>query len=292
MEGDRTVLITGAGGQLGSSLLRLAPEHWTVLAVDRRDLDMTDLAGLAGFVERHRPQLVINCAAYTDVDAAESDEEACWLVNAQAPGVLARSTADLGGRIIQISTDYVFDGSNNEAYRENAPVSGLGVYGRSKAAGERAVMAEAPNAATILRTAWLYAPGRRNFVTTVLRMAGSGHPLRIVDDQVGQPTYAHDVAERIVSMVAAGVAPGIYHATNSGRTTWHGFATEILRLWGYDNAVEPIATSEFPRVAPRPAHSVLGHAGWRATGLPELRDWREALRAARRDHGDSFGPTE
>lgn len=284
----RRVLITGAHGQLGSALMEIAAPNWQVLAVDRDDVDMTDFAAIEAIVREHTPHTIVNCAAYTDVDRAETDEASCWTVNALAPGVLARAAAAIGCRVIQISTDYVFDGTAATAYPEDAQVNGLGVYGRSKAAGEQAVLAGAPETATILRTAWLYGPMGRNFVATILRVAESGEPLRVVDDQIGQPTYAYDVAERIRDVVEFDVRPGIYHATNSGQTSWFGFAQEILRLWGYENPVEPVASEAFSRPAPRPSYGVLGHARWHDVGLPAMRDWREALRAAHRDFAESF----
>ena len=286
-ERPRRVLVTGSRGQLGSCLIDMAPVAWDVVGVDRDTMDLTDTAALRDLVLSQGPEVIINCAAFTDVDAAETQQEACWDVNVAVPEALASAAPAMGARLIHISTDYVFDGTATSPYAENAPVSGLGVYGRSKAAGEAATLAM-DAAATIVRTAWLYAPCGRNFVATVLRLAAAGGALRIVDDQFGQPTFARDVAGRIVDMIDRNIQPGIYHATNSGQATWFDFASEILRLWGYNNALQPISSGELQRPAPRPAFSVLGHEGWRATGLPPLRDWRSALASARRDFGDQF----
>jgi dTDP-4-dehydrorhamnose reductase len=265
----------------------MAPPEWDVVGVDRGTMDLTDTAALRDLVFSQGPEVIINCAAFTDVDAAQTQQQACWDVNVAVPEALARASTATGARLIHISTDYVFDGTATSPYAETAPVSGLGVYGRTKAAGEAAALA-VDATATIVRTAWLYAPRRKNFVATVLRLAAGGGALRIVDDQFGQPTFARDVAGRIIEIIDRNTQPGVYHATNSGQATWFDFASEILRLWGYDNALQPICSGELQRPAPRPAFSVLGHEAWRATGLPPLRDWRSALASARRDFGDEF----
>jgi dTDP-4-dehydrorhamnose reductase len=278
------VLITGAAGQLGRSLRLAAPESWDVVALDRSDLDLTDRTALDGLATRHA-DVIVNCAAYTDVDRAQTDERACWEVNAEVPAHLADLATATGARLLQVSTDYVFDGSARVPYDEDAPLSGLGVYGRSKAAGEQAVR---ESGGTIVRTAWLYAPGGRNFVSTILRLASGGGPLRVVDDQIGQPTYATDVAERLVALIERGTPAGAFHATNSGQTSWYGFAVEIVRLWGLSVAVDPVTSSAFPRPAPRPAYSVLGHYGWSRVGLPPLRAWHDALASAHAEHAAAF----
>lgn len=281
------VLVTGVKGQLGSLVVAHAPSDWDVTGVDQEELDLTRTNQIAAFVRSCEPHVVINCAAYTNVDAAESDEHTCWLVNADAAGAVAEGAAGAGARMIQVSTDYVFDGAATVPYPETAPISGLGVYGRSKAAGEIAVR-QACDDATIVRTAWLYAPGPANFVATMLRLAGGGQTLRVVDDQVGQPTYADDLAQRLIEVVRADVPAGIYHGTNSGQTSWFGFAEEILRLWGYGNQIEAVSSDEFTRPAPRPGYSVLGHDAWSDVGLAPMRDWREALASAHRDHAGEF----
>lgn len=282
------VLVSGAGGQLGESLIRRIPSQWEPIGVDRQQLELTATSTIADFVVDAAPDVVVNCAAYTNVDAAEADEQACWQVNAAAAGELARGAAAAGARMIQISTDYVFDGAADQPYPESTPVSGLGVYGRSKAAGESAVLQVTGGAAAIVRTAWLYAPGHNNFVATMLRIAQSGRPLTVVDDQVGQPTYAHDLAGRLVELIKLGVPSGIFHGTNSGLTSWFGFAREILDLWGFENPLEPVTSEQFVRPAPRPSYSVLGHDGWEQVGLPPMRDWRQALRQAHADHSEQF----
>ncbi len=274
------ILVTGARGQLGSAFVDAAPDDWQLIPTDRSTLDLTDGPALRRFVADVAPDVIINCAAYTDVDGAQTDEATCWAVNAQVPEVLADSPA----RLIQVSTDYVFDGTATQPYSEDSPVSGLGVYGRSKAAGELAVAGKA----AVVRTAWLYGPSGSNFVKTILRAATAGKALKVVDDQVGQPTYAPDVAEQILAMIRAGVAPGVFHATNSGQTSWFGFARQIVKDWGIDAEIEPVGSEAFPRPAPRPRYSVLGHDAWAAIGLLPLRGWREALTAAHSDYGAEF----
>ncbi len=274
------ILLTGARGQLGSAFIDAAPGDWQLIPTDRSTLDLTDSAALRRFVADTAPDVIVNCAAYTDVDGAQTDEATCWAVNAGVPEVLAESPA----RLIQVSTDYVFDGTATQPYPEDSPISGLGVYGRSKAAGELAVAGRA----VVVRTAWLYGSSGSNFVKTILRAASAGKALKVVDDQVGQPTYAPDVAEQIVALIRAEVPPSVYHATNSGQTSWFGFACQILKDWGIDAEIEPVGSEAFPRPAPRPRYSVLGHDAWAADGLHPLRGWQEALAAAHRDHGADF----
>jgi dTDP-4-dehydrorhamnose reductase len=278
------VLITGAAGQLGRSVRAAALPAWDVVPLDRADLDLTD-RGRVDRLAALQPDVIVNCAAYTDVDRAEADERICWAVNAEAPERLAKVAAACGAALIQVSTDYVFDGTASSPYRDDAPVSGLGVYGRSKAAGEQAVR-EAGG--TVVRTAWLYAPGGRNFVSTILRLAAGPGPLRVVDDQIGQPTYAVDVADRIVALIERGSPSGVFHATNSGQTSWYGFAVEIVRLWGLGVTVDPVSSAAFPRPAPRPAYSVLDQQGWSRVGLAPLRPWQEALAAAHASSAAAF----
>jgi dTDP-4-dehydrorhamnose reductase len=280
------IVVTGARGQLGSAVTSRAPSDWVVVGVDRAELDLTGRSAVREIVAL-RPDVVVNCAAYTDVDGAESDAAACWALNADWPARLTGTLAGSGIRLVHISTDYVFDGAAAQPYPEDHPVSGLGEYGRSKAAGEQAIRRSGADA-VVLRTAWLYGPSGRNFVRTILAAARRGDRLRVVDDQVGQPTYAPDLAERIVEVVGRAVPAGTYHATNAGSATWFEFARQIVAVWGVDAAIEPTDSSAFPRPAPRPAYSVLGHSGWAETGLVPMRHWRAALAAAHREHGDDF----
>ncbi|GAA2422086.1 dTDP-4-dehydrorhamnose reductase [Actinomadura vinacea] len=271
-----TWLVTGAGGMLGTDLVaRLGGD---AVALTRADLDLRDAAAVRAAVLRHRPSTVVNCAAWTAVDDAESAEDAALAVNGTAVAALAGACAEAGATLVQISTDYVFDGRADRPYAEDAPTAPVNAYGRTKLAGERAA-AEA--GAYIVRTAWLYGAHGPNFVKTMVRLAAERDTVGVVDDQVGQPTWAGDLADRIVALAASGAPPGVYHGTGSGRTTWYGLTREIFALLGLDpDRVRPVTSAEFPRPAPRPAFSVLGHDGWARAGLPPMRDWRDALHAA------------
>lgn len=273
-------LVTGAGGMLGVDLVeRLRSEGERVIALARRDLDVCDAAAVAAAVEGHRPAVVVNCAAWTRVDDAESQERAALAVNGTAVRGLASACDTVGAVLVQPSTDYVFDGRAAAPYAETAGTAPINAYGRSKLAGERAVLEG--GSGYVVRTAWLYGAHGGNFVRTMVRLAAEREHLDVVDDQVGQPTWTRDLAERIVALVRSGAPGGIYHGTNSGSTTWCGLAREIFTLLGLDpGRVRPTTSDRFPRPAPRPAYSVLGHQGWAAAGLPPMRPWEEALRDA------------
>lgn len=270
-------LITGASGMLGQDL-QLALARREVTALGRADLDVTDLAAVRAAVAGH--DVVINAAAYTRVDDAESDEEAAAAVNARGAENLAMAAAENDAAIVQISTDYVFDGRATSPYPEDAPLDPVSAYGRTKAAGEVAVAA-ANKRHYIVRTAWLYGAGGGNFAKTMLMLAGSKPTWSVVDDQMGQPTWTGDLARQIVSLVDADAPAGIYHGTNSGSTTWFGFARAVLETAGLDpERISPTDSTQFVRPAPRPAYSVLGHGAWAAAGLEPMRPWHEALEAA------------
>ncbi len=270
-------LIAGGSGMLGRDLRR-ALDGREVSAPGRDRLDLSDIDSVARAVAG--ADVVINAAAYTQVDAAESDEATALAVNGSGAGLLARAAADAGARFVQISTDYVFDGAATSPYPESSQRDPLGAYGRTKAEGERLVLEEHPSP-HIVRTAWLYGAGGPNFPATMLRLAASHPTVSVVDDQLGQPTWTADLANRVVEMVDTEAPAGIYHATNSGQTSWFGFARAVYEQMGLDpDRVLPTDGSSFVRPAPRPAYSVLGHDGWARAGLPPLRDWREALDAA------------
>lgn len=268
-------LITGANGMLGRDLQSVLADR-AVTALAREDLDVTDRNAVEGAVAGH--DVVINCAAYTRVDDAETHEDAAFAVNAKGAGYLAEAAALNGAKLIQLSTDYVFDGTATTPYPENAPRNPVSAYGRTKAEGERLALELNPDGTCILRTAWLYGAQGPNFAKTMVRLAAANDAVNVVDDQQGQPTWTFDVAARIAAMVDANVPPGIYHATNSGTATWFEFAREIFRLAGLDpSRVHPIPSAKFPRPAPRPAYSVLGHDAWGAVGLAPMRNWMDAL---------------
>jgi dTDP-4-dehydrorhamnose reductase len=271
-------LITGAAGMLGRDL-QLALAGRDVTAFDRSGLDITDKAAVAAAVTGF--DVVINAAAYTKVDDAETNEDAAYLINAVGPGNLARAAAETRARLVQISTDYVFEGNATSPYQEDAPINPLSAYGRTKAAGEEFVLAGNPGKTYIVRTAWLYGKNGPNFPKTMLKLAATRDTLSVVDDQVGQPTWTVDLAAQIVALLDADAPAGIYHGTNSGVTSWFGFAQAVLAANGLDPArVLPTDGASFVRPAPRPAYSVLGHDRWAAAGLTPMRDWHEALTQA------------
>ncbi|MFD7067908.1 dTDP-4-dehydrorhamnose reductase [Streptomyces sp. NPDC059913] len=266
-------------------LARLAAEDVTAVAADRAALDVADADAVRAAFEEHRPAVVVNCAAWTAVDDAESQEEAALRVNGTGPEVLARACREHGAVLLQVSTDYVFAGDADKPYAEDDPTGPRGAYGRTKLAGERAVLGTLPETGYVVRTAWLYGAGGGNFVRTMIRLEGVKQTLDVVDDQRGQPTWTVDLADRLVRLgqaALAGTAPaGVYHGTSGGETTWFGFTREIFRLLGTDpERVRPTTSAAFVRPAPRPAYSVLGHDRWAAAGIEPVRDWREALTEA------------
>ena len=275
-------LITGAGGMLGRDLVdRLRPRGESVTGLRHGDLDVTDAAAVVASLRSHRPDVVVNCAAWTAVDDAEAHEDNALKVNGNGAANLAAACAADGIRLVQISTDYVFAGRATRPYTEHARPAPRTAYGRTKLAGERAVLGQAGGSCYVVRTAWLYGAHGANFVRTMIRLAREKPSVDVVDDQRGQPTWTVDVADRIIALVRSGAPAGIYHATSSGHTTWWGFAREIFRLLGADPArVRATTSSAFPRPAPRPAYSVLGHDGWARAGIQPIGPWQPALRQA------------
>lgn len=272
-------LIAGAGGMLGLDLQRaLAGRDFTALT--RADLDVTDLAAArqaaAGF------DVVINASAYTKVDDAETHEAEAHRVNAVGAQNLALAARDNDARFVQISTDYVFDGSATSPYPENTPLNPISAYGRTKADGERLASTAHPSGTLIVRTAWLYGAGGPNFAKTMLRLAASHGTVSVVTDQLGQPTWTGDLARQIVELLDSATRSGIFHATNAGEASWFDFTREIFLVSGLDpDRVKPTTSSEFVRPAPRPDFSVLGHSEWDRIGLSPMRNWRAALSAAK-----------
>ncbi|MFJ3233531.1 dTDP-4-dehydrorhamnose reductase [Streptomyces sp. NPDC086787] len=278
-------LVTGAGGLLGRELLaELAADPGTVVTAAGRDtLDITDPVAVRSAVAGHR--VVVNCAAWTDVDGAEHSEAAATAVNGTGVRHLARACADTGAILLHVSTDYVFPGDAVQPYPEDAPARPLNAYGRSKLAGERAVTELLPHSGHVVRTAWLYGAHGRNFVTTMLELASRRPALEVVADQHGQPTWARALARQLAVLgraASAGRAPaGVYHGTASGRTTWHGLARETFRLAGLDpERIRPVGSDRFPRPAARPGFGVLGHDNWRRAALAPLPPWEDQLAEA------------
>ena len=277
------VLLTGANGQMGWELQRTMPEGVQMLALDSAALDITDLQAVAALVARERPAVIINAAAYTAVDTAEMEPERARLVNGQGVACLAEAARAHGARLVQPSTDFVFDGSKSRPYEPADPPSPLGVYGASKLAGEEAVRRILGDDGLVIRTAWLYSAHGHNFVKTMLRLMGERQELRVVADQVGTPTWARGLAEAIWQLVRMG-ASGIHHWTDGGVASWYDFAVaiqeEALALGVLDRAIPilPIATSDYPTPAQRPAYSVLDKtATWAMLGGPAPH-WRFQLR--------------
>ncbi len=271
-------LVVGANGMLGTELMRLFAKR-NAVGMDLPEIDITRPDSVAAALKDI--DVVVNCAAWTAVDDAETNEGIAFKVNATGPSVLARRCREIGAKMVQISTDYVFDGDSADPYQEGAQPNPQSAYGRTKLAGEWAVRAELPGNYWVLRTAWLYGEFGPNFVKTMVGLEGSRPELSVVDDQHGQPTWARHLAQRIIDVVDGDIPAGIYHATSAGATTWFGFTRAIFEELGADpNRVQPTTTDAFPRPAPRPANSILGHDKWTRVGLTPLPDWREGLTQA------------
>jgi dTDP-4-dehydrorhamnose reductase len=274
------LLVPGGHGQLGTDVAEQARSAGhEVTAPGSRELDITDAAAVDAAVAG--VDVVVNCAAHTAVDAAESEPDAAAAVNETGPGLLARACARHGVRLVHVSTDYVFPGDAETPYEPGDPTGPRSVYGRTKLAGEQAVLAALPGA-HVVRTAWVYGAAGANFVRTMARLEGERETLTVVDDQHGSPTWTGDLAAGLLELAARTDLPGgVLHATNGGSTTWCGFARAVFAEIDADPArVQPCTTADFPRPAPRPAYSVLSGTAWAAAGLTPLRPWRDALHRA------------
>jgi dTDP-4-dehydrorhamnose reductase len=276
------ILVTGSTGQLGFEVLRaFSRSGHEMIAPGRQELDFLEPGQVAERVRGFGADWVINCAAFTQVDRAESAVEQAFLINRDSAASVAGAVADYGGQLLHVSTDFVFDGKQSRPYREEDEARPLSVYGRSKWEGEQAVRSALPEA-TILRTAWVYGVQGRNFVKTILRIAREGRPLRVVDDQVGSPTWARDIARALRALVQK-QARGTYHYTAAGSTSWHGFAAAILAgavEAGFTlktTVVEAIPTSAYPTPARRPAYSVLDTGKIQSLLAVPIPHWRASL---------------
>jgi dTDP-4-dehydrorhamnose reductase len=277
------ILVTGVTGQLGSEVaVTFRQLGHEVIATDRHSLDFMQPLQAAAVIRTQRPDWIINCAAYTQVDKAESEPAQAFTVNRDTPAQLAQALAEYGGRMLQLSTDFVFDGAQHRPYVEEDMPHPLGVYGCSKLEGEQAVQRALPEA-VILRTAWVYGAHGHNFAKTMLRLAAAGKPLRVVSDQVGSPTWTRDIVAAIEALVERQAA-GVFHFTAAGETSWHGFASAILEdaaRVGFTletDSIEPIATADYPTAATRPAYSVL-NTDKISTLLPfPIPAWRDSLK--------------
>ena len=295
------LLVTGAGGQLGHDVLEQVRSSRDVFArgLRRADLDVTDafavqdmVLGWERIVRSDNPDhrlVVVNCAAYTAVDAAETDEETAYAVNAAAPALLATACDKVGARLIHVSTDYVFPGDATTPYDVDDETGPQSAYGRTKLAGELAVREILPASSHVVRTAWVYGASGANFVKTMVRLERERETVSVVDDQRGSPTWSRDLARGLLALAVSDADAGTLHATGGGETTWHGFTQAIFEELGADPArVLPTTTEAFPRPAPRPAYSVLSPRAWEQAGLPALPAWRTALADALRTEGDAF----
>jgi dTDP-4-dehydrorhamnose reductase len=279
-------LIVGSGGMLGRDLLAaLAINGADVIGLTRRELDITDEAAVRAALRDCRPDVVVDCAAWTAVDDAETHEDQALNVNGRGAGHLAAACADASGggeiRLVYMSTDYVFAGDARRPYSEQDAAAPRSAYGRSKLAGEKAVHTLLPRAGYVVRTAWLYGTHGPNFVRTMIQLERERATVDVVNDQRGQPTWTRDVARQIIALIRSRATAGVYHATSTGEATWFEVAREVFRLIGADPArVRPTSSRAYARAAPRPSYSVLGHDAWAAIGLEPIGDWRLSLREA------------
>ncbi len=293
------LLVTGAGGQLSTDLMSLVagrPAFGSAVAYGIDQLDITDAEAVGAAVSAEAAVggelVVVNAAAWTDVDGAEAAEEAAYEVNAVAPAHLARACGAVGAPLLHVSTDYVFAGDrppSGPPYTPTDEPAPRTAYGRTKLAGEQAVRALLPDAGWVVRTSWVYGPGG-NFVRTMARLAGERETLDVVDDQRGSPTWSRDLAAGLLELLERRPPAGTYHATGGGETTWCGLAREVFALLGLDpQRVRPTTSAAFASRTPRPAYSVLDRSAWADVGLTPLPDWRAALAAARRTPGAVAG---
>ena len=280
-----TWLILGANGQLGKSLISVLKEkEMPFFAWGSQELDITSNVQCAELISAISPLVIINAAAWTDVDGAELNPDSAYAVNALGPKNIAAAAKKVGAVFAHVSTDYVFSGISDVPWAEHDSLGPVSVYGITKAAGEVEVLSEYPERSYIFRTAWLYSPWGKNFAKTMARLAlfGDGE-VRVVNDQVGQPTSAPDLAQQIVRTILTGLPFGIYHGTNSGKASWFDFAQKIFELSGEPtDRLVPVSSSDFVRPAKRPAYSVLGHRAWESAAesgysIEAMRDWKLAL---------------
>lgn len=272
------ILVTGANGQLGKELQVLAEfyDDHSFVFTTREELPIQDEEKVKHFFTKHKPAFCINCAAYTAVDKAESDQETAYAVNATATGILAAASRDHKTRFIHISTDYVFDGQSPVPYTEEAPVNPVNTYGASKLKGEQLCLENNPDA-IIIRTAWVYSGFGNNFVKTMLRLMKERPSINVVNDQIGSPTYAADLARCIITIILGKWQPGIYHYSNQGRISWYDFAEAIKEFSHSDCVVNPIPSSQYPTPAKRPSFSLLDTHKIGKTFNVEIPDWKDGL---------------
>jgi dTDP-4-dehydrorhamnose reductase len=289
------ILLTGTSGQVGGELAKLLPAHGEVVAMDRASLDLSDPDAIASAMRDARPDIVVNAGAYTAVDLAERERDLAFAVNGRAPRILAEEAMRIGALLVHYSTDYVFDGRATAPYDEDATTGPLNVYGASKLEGERAIAASGA-AALVLRTSWVYGLDGKNFFLTIRRLARERDELRIVADQTGTPNWSRDLAQATARLIGQGrdrlaERAGLYHLSSTGSTTWHGFAQAIVGV-SPKPQVTPIATSEYPTPARRPAYGVLATGKFERTFGFRLPAWQDGLAACLRAEPASDRPAE
>jgi dTDP-4-dehydrorhamnose reductase len=282
--GKVSIVVTGAGGQLGMELRELSASYpqYNFIFLTHHELAIEDAHAVNLFFKTNQPKYCVNCAAYTAVDKAESEKEQAFLINASAAGLLAAACKTYGTRLIHISTDYVFDATGSVPYKEDAATNPQSVYGASKLEGEKLALQNDPGS-IIIRTSWVYSSYGKNFVKTMLKLMNEKDEVNVVNDQYGSPTYAADLAQTTVAIIAncqlpiANCIPGIYHYCNEGTISWYDFALAIKELAGLSCAIHPITTAQYPTAAKRPSYSVLDTTKIQKTFGVELKDWKKSL---------------
>jgi dTDP-4-dehydrorhamnose reductase len=272
------IALLGGSSQLGQCLINIFnANHIEYIAPIRKECDITDKTSVSNFLSSQKFTHVINCAAWTDVDEAEKNQDSAFLINAEGPRYIAQTCSALSLKLLHISTDYVFEGNTSIPYKTTDATFPKTKYGQSKLAGENFILAIHPEQSWVVRTAWLYSPFGKNFAKTILRKAITGEPLSVINDAWGQPTSALHLAQKLLELLKSNCAPGIYHGTNSGSATWFEFAKELLELSGLDTDLSPAISKIISQKAPRPSHSVLDHSEWNRQGMSEMINWKIAL---------------
>lgn len=271
-------VLFGGQGQLGRCLQEeLQRQQIEFKAFGRRDIDVTNLVQVSNCLRANKPSIVVNLAAWTDVDGAEDHEKVAFAVNATGAENIALACAGSQSQLIHISTDYVFDGAKRSPYLTTDTTNPLGVYGFSKLEGEQLVLSAHPSGTWVVRTAWLYSQYGKNFAKTILKRALAGGSLSVVNDSWGQPTSASDLSRQLITLAKASPSTGIFHATNSGQASWFDFASQLVSYLNHVPEITAVNSDVFPTIASRPKYSVLDHTSWFDNGLPEMQDWRTAL---------------
>ena len=287
----KRILLVGGNGMLAQKISSSAPRDFELVCVDLPEFDVTDRVQVFSLVENLQPDVIINCAAYTNVDGCETEQDLANRVNGLAVGFLAESAMKVDATLVHVSTDYVFDGEKQEAYAEDDLTNPQSAYGASKLLGEKVILSSGLEKYFIIRTSWLYGPGGKNFVETILRLAGERETLKVVADQVGSPTYTGDLADAIFNLLTINASPqtpvpglyGIYHFSNEGHCSWYEFACAIVaearahRLECKVNMIHPICTEEYPLPAKRPANSVFDKSRYKSATGADVPEWRDSL---------------